>query len=160
MSSFSRRSFIVGCLFLGTTSMVEARRLRFGRGIRSGARSVKSYDQNTLSKEELASCLNWDSELKVASNNLEPFRSELETMQSRIETNEIELKRKSIFVDNYSQTSVDTYNNSVKEHRNLIDEYNKQIEKYSSIQSSYNHRLQKFNSLCANKKYYEDDLPK
>ena len=126
---------------------------------RAGVHSIptKSYTQDVLTVEQLASCIRKAGKLDEESDRLESVRALLQNDVSQVELSSsmIELQRSR--VDTYSKVSVEAFNRSIDTHNKLVIAAKARQVDFNSAIDRHNSDANAYNGECA-KKYYADDL--
>lgn len=136
-----------------------------------GAGGVKLYSSNTLTVEQLKSCLLLEQELDASDRKLNTAKESIYKKKNDIKQLEpeisslrsyLKLNKDSTFD---TQQKVDSFNSKVKRFNKLILIYNNEIDSYKKIKISYKPKTEKHNTFvnqfksdCAGKHYYEDDM--
>ena len=145
------------------------KRFRLGAGIK-GATS-KTYDANTLSVQDLVSCINTQNALEKSERNIIKLKEPLDALTSTIEGHDKQLEELS---DNIRKTDtslliteqkINEYNEQIDNYNQLLETRNDVFDEYSTNHEGFNKKVDKHNSLnasfstyCAGKRYYEDDM--
>ena len=113
-------------LAVPTTAKARRRVRLSGRGLPTGAR----YNEPTLSRSELNSCVRQERSINGRF--------------AVLEREEADLKAAELRVDSYSQRSV--------------DDFNQRAARFNSDGEAANTQVSSFNQACANRAYYESDM--
>ena len=145
------------------------KRSRFGAGIK-GATS-KTYDANTLSVQDLVTCINTQNALDKSERNIIKLKEPLDALTSIIEGYDKQLKELSDLVSKtdtnvlITEQKINQYNEQIDNYNQLLEKRNGVFDEYSSKHEGFNEKVDKHNSLndsfstyCAGKRYYEDDI--
>jgi len=135
---------------------VDARvRVRF-RGL--GLRYNIQNSSPVLSREQLRSCVRQQNRLNSDSVQLEQMKSRLKQKLSEFERFEQTISQRELFIDRYSQESVDSFNTLITNQRKLSSSYNEDLPTYNAQVDKYKILQQSFNTTCAGQSYYKDDM--
>lgn len=129
-------------------------------GIRSAgsyAHTIKTYPPDTLTVDQLVTCLKKASGLDQESDRLEAERPTLVSLASEVNRLGDEIDQRRVYVNHYSQIDVDRFNHDVDHFNSLAaDTKNRQLTFNSGV-TSHNIKVEAFNAECA-KRYYADDM--
>lgn len=125
----------------------------------SGSPSRSGFSGDTLTRLELEACVreaNWldDRQARHDANSrrTQSQRAEIERLEREIETARL-------YVDRYSQRSVDAFNARIQDHRQRVSHFNNVLlPEIERERIAFNARVDRYNSYCNGKRYYGDDL--
>jgi|TARA_B110000211_G_scaffold207660_1_gene243638 peptidoglycan hydrolase CwlO-like protein len=145
------------------------KRFRLGGGIK-GATS-KTYDANTLSVQDLVTCINTQNALDKSEHNIVKLKVPLDALTSTIEGYDKQLKELSDLISKtdtsvlVTEQKINQYNEQIDNYNQLLETRNGVFDEYSTSHEGFNKKVDKHNRLnesfstyCAGKRYYEDDM--
>lgn len=145
------------------------KRFRLGAGIK-GATS-KTYDANTLSVQDLMTCINTQNALDKSERSIVELKAPLDDLTSTIEEYDSQLEALSDLIENTDTSALVTdrhineYNQQIDNYNQLLERRNSVFDEYSTSHEGFNEKVDKHNNLndrfstyCAGKRYYEDDM--
>lgn len=121
------------------------------------APALKSYGVDTLTVEQLETCIKFAQQLDEASENVDSLSNAIGSESAAITRAQESLALDKDLVDRYSKTSVAAYNRKLSALQTRISAYNASVERAQAEQASHNTRVSSYNAECA-KKYYADDM--
>ncbi|WP_417515423.1 hypothetical protein [Minwuia sp.] len=119
---------------------------------------IKIYDENTLTPDNIRTCLTTDRDIADMEKKLAEYEITLENFKKEISalTDDMDKRRKQI--DGTDPKAVDAYNARVDRHRAMIDRYNQKfLPTLAERRARMNKSIDFYNQNCADKAYFEDD---
>lgn len=126
-----------------------------GSAVTHGMR--KSYTPDTLTVDQLVSCLKRASALDQESEDIESKRSELKTAVDKIDAYKSELDTKQARLNRYSQRAIDDFNSAVQAYNAMVVNERNSQSSFNTAVNAHNVSADAYNASCA-KKYFADDL--
>ena len=129
-------------------------------GVHAGVQSfsgIKTYGPDTLTIEQIETCLVFAQELDKSSEHLNALSDAINTESAAISQAQLFLATEKDLVDRYSETAVNAYNGKLAAMRARIAKHNAKVDLGQADQTRHNARVVSYNAECA-KKYYADDM--
>lgn len=130
----------------------------------SSVRSIKNYDANTLTKEQLKKCYSIEINLSNSANKIflseESLKKEINNLNNlKLDLSILEGSLKSRQqLGLFNEEKIEAFNSEVAQYNKASDHYNKYLETYLKKESAHNVYLNKhnlnsieFDSSCAEK---------
>lgn len=150
----ARRGFLSGLVSRGAGAAVR----HGGSGTSTATTTaIKSYGPDTLTQDQLESCVQTAKRLDDTSENLETeigsvnrIMDEAKLLKARIENDQATLNRS-------SKSAVNAFNRRVDEYNGMLSRYRAAFAVYKPKEDDFNSSVNAYNAACA-KKYYVDDM--
>ena len=149
-----RMSFILLMVFLLPCGWVEA------AGFKSLIKGLgkKTYDENTLTKDQLKACLVREKEIKEMTAELKNLSAKLKNEKQELEKEDAQIKAKKKKLDKKDAQAVNDFNKSVGSYNKKVDAYGAKAKKHNEEAAKQREMAKQYNDECSSKKIYESDL--
>jgi hypothetical protein len=145
-----------------TCNYAEARGIKLGRALSGGASALKQYGKHgteyTLTVGELKICLVTERHINKMQRDIDADRLKIDKMKMSLRFREAAIRLSESEVDEYSKSSVDSYNLLVTEYERSRHELNNAVQIVNDMVLEHNTAVSQYQEKCSGKSYYIDDL--